>query len=184
MGDCITTYTGKHFDPTHPDEELICIEDIAHALSLLCRGNGHVRTFFSVGQHCILCAKEAEARGYSGRLILASLLHDASECYMSDVPRPLKQNMKDYKQQESSLLDVIYRKFLGEALTEEEEKQMKAIDDDLLWYDLEMLLGEKQNREKPELHIRLDYKVRPFDMVEREYLDFFRELSSELESKV
>ena len=68
MGDCITTYTGKHFDPTHPDEELICIEDIAHALSLLCRGNGHVRTFFSVGQHCILCAKEAEARGYSGRL--------------------------------------------------------------------------------------------------------------------
>ena len=53
MGDCITTYTGKHFDPTHPDEELICIEDIAHALSLLCRGNGHVRTFFSVGQHCI-----------------------------------------------------------------------------------------------------------------------------------
>lgn len=51
MGDCITTYTGKHFDPTHPDEELICIEDIAHALSLLCRGNGHVRTFFSVGQH-------------------------------------------------------------------------------------------------------------------------------------
>ena len=103
---------------------------------------------------------------------------------MSDVPRPLKQNMKDYKQQESSLLDVIYRKFLGEALTEEEEKQIKAIDDDLLWYDLEMLLGEKQNREKPELHIRLDYKVRPFDMVEREYLDFFRELSSELESKV
>ena len=91
MGDCITTYTGKHFDPTHPDEELICIEDIAHALSLLCRGNGHVRTFFSVGQHCILCAKEAEARGYSGRLILASLLHDASECYMSDVPRPFKK---------------------------------------------------------------------------------------------
>ena len=102
---------------------------------------------------------------------------------MSDVPRPLKQNMKDYKQQESRLLDVIYRKFLGEALTEEEEKQIKAIDDDLLWYDLEMLLGEKQDREKPELHIRLDYKVRPFDMVEREYLDFFRELSSELESK-
>ena len=100
------------------------------------------------------------------------------------VTHHIKQNMKDYKQQESSLLDVIYRKFLGEALTEEEKKQIKAIDDDLLWYDLEMLLGEKQDREKPELHIRLDYKVRPFDMVEREYLDFFRELSSELESKV
>ena len=184
MSEYITTYTGKHFKPTEPDPELFDIADIAHALSLICRGNGHVKTFWSVGEHCICCAKEATARGLSDRVVLACLLHDASECYMSDVPRPLKQNMKDYKHQESSLLDVIYRKFLGEALTEEEEKQIKAIDDDLLWYDLEMLLGEKQNREKPELHIRLDYKVRPFDMVEREYLDFFRELSSELESKV
>ena len=113
MGDCITTYTGKHFDPTHPDEELICIEDIAHALSLLCRGNGHVRTFFSVGQHCILCAKEAEARGYSGRLILASLLHDASECYMSDVPRPFKKSLPEYRKQEEALLNIIYQKYLG-----------------------------------------------------------------------
>ena len=38
----ITTYTGKHFDPVNPDASLLCIEDIAHALSLLCRGNGHV----------------------------------------------------------------------------------------------------------------------------------------------
>ena len=53
----ITTYTGKHFDPVNPDASLLCIEDIAHALSLLCRGNGHVQTFFSVGQHCIACAK-------------------------------------------------------------------------------------------------------------------------------
>ena len=57
----ITTYTGKHFDPVNPDASLLCIEDIAHALSLLCRGNGHVQTFFSVGQHCIACAKEAQA---------------------------------------------------------------------------------------------------------------------------
>lgn len=41
---CITTYTGRHIDPLHPD--MICIEDIAHALSLICRGNGQVKTFF------------------------------------------------------------------------------------------------------------------------------------------
>ena len=35
----ITTYTRKHFDPVHPDQENICIQDIAHALSMLCRGN-------------------------------------------------------------------------------------------------------------------------------------------------
>ena len=47
----ITTYTGKHFDPTAPDATLLDVRDIAHALSLTCRGNGHVKTFFSVGQH-------------------------------------------------------------------------------------------------------------------------------------
>ena len=53
MGEFITTYTGQHFEPTNPNPELIRIEDIAHALSMICRGNGHVKTFWSVGQHCI-----------------------------------------------------------------------------------------------------------------------------------
>ena len=38
MSNYITTYTGKHFEPTKPDADKICIEDIAHALSLICRG--------------------------------------------------------------------------------------------------------------------------------------------------
>lgn len=45
MPPLITTYTGKHFDITNMDPAAIGIEDIAHALSLICRGNGHVRTF-------------------------------------------------------------------------------------------------------------------------------------------
>ncbi len=73
----ITTYTRKHFDPVHPAPELLCVEDFAHALPMICRGNGHVTTFWSVGEHCICCAKEAAARGYSRRLVLACLLHDA-----------------------------------------------------------------------------------------------------------
>ena len=112
MSNCITTYTGKHFDPTQPEKERICIDDIAHALSLLCRGNGHVKTFFSVGQHCILCAKEAMARGLPRRLALAALLHDASECYMSDVPRPFKKSLPKYQRQEEKLLCIIYEKYL------------------------------------------------------------------------
>lgn len=56
MPPLITTYTGKHFDITNMDPETISIEDMAHALSLICRGNGHVKTFYSVGQHCLQCA--------------------------------------------------------------------------------------------------------------------------------
>lgn len=46
MADHITTYGGTHFTPTSPDINKIHIKDIAHALSLTCRGNGHVKTFF------------------------------------------------------------------------------------------------------------------------------------------
>lgn len=173
MSNYITTYTGKHFEPTNPNAELIDIKDIAHALSLICRGNGHVKSFWSVGQHCICCAKEAEARGFSERLILACLLHDASECYMSDVPRPFKKMLPEYQEQEDHLLKMIYEKFLGEDLTREEQEQLKEIDNALLWYDLEILLGEKQCGEKPEIHIDLDYSVEAFDNVEKEYLRLF-----------
>lgn len=173
----ITTYTGKHFDPVHPDIERICIEDIAHALSLLCRGNGHVKTFFSVGQHCINCAKEAAARKLSPRIVLACLLHDASECYMSDVPRPFKQALPQYKKQEEILLHMIFEKFLGTALNPEEERIIKEIDDAMLWYDLRVLLNEKPCDNQPEIHITLNYEVKPFEEVEREYLMWFYKYS-------
>ena len=152
----ITTYTRNHFNPVHPEAEKIDIQDIAHALSLTCRGNGHVSSFWSVGEHCICCAKEALGRGYSNRQALACLLHDASECYMSDVPRPLKQEMPRYREVEEQLLQVIYKKFLGSSLTDEEEKQPG---------------------DAPKLHFELDYTVRPFVEVEQEYLEMFQKLS-------
>ena len=85
----ITTYTGNHFDPINPDPELINIVDIAHALPMICRGNGQVSTFWSVGEHCILCAKEAAARGYSNRVIEGALLHDEVSV-IRGVPRQRK----------------------------------------------------------------------------------------------
>lgn len=177
MSEYITTYTGKHFKPMQPDPDLIRIADIAHALSLICRGNGHVHTFWSVGQHCICCAKEAAARGLPDRMVLACLLHDASECYMSDVPTPFKKELRDYQEQEEHLLSVIYEKFLGSDLTAEEQAQLKRIDRAMLWYDLENLLGEVQYGEVPDLHIDLDYAVRPFAEVEDEYLGLFAKYS-------
>lgn len=170
----ITTYTGKHIDPMNPEAEMLDIEDIAHALPYLCRGNGHVRTFFSVGQHCINCAREAEARGLPPRVILACLIHDASECYLSDVPRPVKIRMPEYKEQENRLLDMIYEKFLGTPLMEEEKAIVKGIDDDMLWYDMTELLRQEMDRPKPELHIYLNFSWRPFADVEEEYLDLYR----------
>ncbi len=160
--------------PMDPDPSAIFVEDIAHALSLLCRGNGHVKTFWSVGQHCICCAREAEAMGLPDRMILACLLHDASECYMSDIPRPFKQELPEYREREERLLAIIYERFLGSSLTEGEKRLLKAIDDAMLWFDMKYLLEPLPGEPEPDVHIRPDYTARPFAEVEAEYLSIYR----------
>ena len=106
-------------------------------------------------------------------MILACLLHDASECYMSDVPRPFKKELPEYQKWEDHLLSLIYEKFLGSDLTEKEQIQLKEIDNAMLWYDLEELLEEKQYGEAPEIHVDLNYAVRTFSEVEAEYLEIY-----------
>lgn len=169
----ITTYTGKHFDPMEPNMDALDVRDIAHALSLTCRGNGHVKNFFSVGQHCVSCAKEAAARGYSARVVLGCLLHDASEAYMSDVPRPFKDVLPEYQELEDKLIELIYTRFLGSTLSEEEKALVKEVDDDLLYFDMRELLNVKQERTVPEIMTELEYFVQPFEMVEQEYISLY-----------
>ena len=118
----ITTVTGKHFYPLDPRQEDIDIVDIAQALAFICRANGHFRHFYSVAQHSIACAKEAIERGYALEVILGCLLHDASEAYLCDVTRPVKQHIPQYLQAEERLQKVIWRHFIGRELTEEEQK--------------------------------------------------------------
>ena len=103
---CIKTYTGIMIDPLHPDADQIVITDIAHALSMLCRANGHFKSFYSVGQHSINCIQEAKARGYSRKVQLACLLHDASEAYLSDVTRPVKAELPRYRETLSQLCSL------------------------------------------------------------------------------
>ena len=43
----------------------------------------------------------------------------------------------------------------------------------MLWYDLKFLLNEKPFGEIPKLNIDLDYSFRPFQDVEKEYLELF-----------
>ncbi len=176
MGDYITTYTGKHFVTNKPNKDDICIEDIAHALSLMCRGNGHLKRFFSVGQHSINCSKEARARGYSKKVELLCLLHDASEAYMSDVTRPFKQHLEVYLKLEKQLQELIYEKYLQEPPTEKELEQMKSIDDDMLYYELRELLNESILEIPPAMASDICLEMKGFEEVEMGFLDIYKEL--------
>jgi hypothetical protein len=84
----IETATGRTFHPLDPDFADICIGDIAHALSNLCRFGGHCRHFYSVAEHSVRVSWHLSS--CPDPIPLWGLLHDASEAYLVDVPRPLK----------------------------------------------------------------------------------------------
>lgn len=96
----IRTYTGGRAYFFEPENSLIEIEDIAHALSLLCRFNGATEKFFSVAQHsCIVADKVYEETGdpYLG---FSALMHDAQEAFVSDIPSPFKRRFPEFVEAE------------------------------------------------------------------------------------
>lgn len=158
----MTTYSGRKFDPMQMTPGDVYIEDIAHALSLLCRGGGQLTYFYSVGQHSLNCAAEAKARGWSKRQQLACLLHDASEGYISDIIRPVKIYLTNYLEIESKIMGTILTHFGLDDLTEEENLRWKQIDDEILELELKTLLHGEENRAVPQLFpCRIWRSIRP-----------------------
>jgi len=102
----IQTYTGRRVDPLDPDPETLVIADIAHALSQLCRFNGHCRAFYSVAEHSVRVARAVPPED-----ALWGLMHDASEPYLADVPRPLKQRLPEYHVAEARFMRVVAERF-------------------------------------------------------------------------
>jgi 5'-deoxynucleotidase YfbR-like HD superfamily hydrolase len=177
MQEYILTYTKLRFYPLNPKSEDIRIEDIAHALSLMTRANGHFSHFYSVAQHCVNCCKEAANRGYSRRVQLGCLLHDASESYISDITRPVKHHLKAYYAIEDRLQGLIYQRYgLGD-LSEGEVALIKAIDDALLFGEFEALMQIRLFEPEPERTMEHDYSQRDFKTVESEFLSLFQALT-------
>ncbi|MDO4465754.1 MAG: HD domain-containing protein [Bacillota bacterium] len=173
----MNTYSGKRFDPMCMKPEDIEVADICHALSLLCRGAGQIRRFYSVAQHSINCAKEAQARNYSNRVILACLLHDSSEAYLADVIRPIKKHLTNYNAIEDKVLSNIFAHF-GLTLSEEEAALWKQIDNDLLESELKELMPGAECLEPVQLCSVPDLSFRSFEEVEQEMKDMIIRLES------
>lgn len=88
----IETYTGKRFFPETPT---FVPGDIAHALGMLCRYNGHCSRFYSVAEHSVMVSRMMRDMDLGNPL--EGLLHDASEAYMTDVPAPFKRLLPDWQ---------------------------------------------------------------------------------------
>ena len=179
----ITTYLKKHVDPVNADINDIEIADIAHALSLLCRANGHFVHFYSVAQHSLNCAKEAKMRGYSKRVQLGCLLHDASEAYLSDVTRPIKAQLPKYLEVEEKLQNTIFDKWITPSLTNEERKLVFEIDDAVLYHEFLNLMDEKTSDAEPEVVADLEYDFCDFSEIEGKFISKFNLLAGIKENR-
>lgn len=103
----LLTVTGRKFNPADPQPDTIDLADIAHGLSLECRFAGQCSAFYSVAQHSVMASHIVPPEH-----ALEALLHDATEAYLKDIPRPVKAILPDYRALEAKL-DSVIRTRLG-----------------------------------------------------------------------
>ena len=167
----IQTYSGIRFTPTNPNSDAIVIQDISHSLSLQCRFSGHSKSFYSVAQHSVLVSYECDPGEE-----LWGLLHDASEAYLVDIPKPLKASGKfdAYLEFEKNMMKAICNRF---GLDVQEPSSVKKADYKLLCTEARDLLVEPR-KDGFDLFESLPYTIVPLSPkeAEKEFLKRFFEL--------
>lgn len=107
MTNCyLNTCSNRTIDVLYPKPGDISIDDIAAGLSKICRWNGQIPEFLSVAQHSLMAAALVP-----DQFKMMALLHDATEAYICDLPKPFKEKMELYKIVEANLSKAIYMRF-------------------------------------------------------------------------
>jgi hypothetical protein len=174
----IETSSGEKFTPLAPVFADIRIVDIAHALARQCRFAGHCRHTYSVGEHSVRVSELLQKQRQPKPVQLWGLLHDASEAYLVDLPRPLKDDPAigdPYKVVEARLMLAVCQRF---GLPERQPDAVTHADEVLLSTEArDIMHGEKAYWRKltaPPLRER----IRPWlpEVAEFEFLRRYREL--------
>jgi len=105
----INTYSGIKFNLLNPTKEQISIFDICKGLAHTPHFGGQTPEFFSVAQHCLLVCDLMPPRfKRKPNLMMAALLHDASEAYYGDMLKPLKILLPKFNELEQNAMKVIF----------------------------------------------------------------------------
>jgi hypothetical protein len=156
-GDWMQTFRGGQFWPLDPKPAAIEIEDIAHSLSMQCRYAGHCIRFYSVAEHSVHVANHLKRAGAPVNVQLWGLLHDASEAYLVDVPRPLKPFLPGYREAERRVMAAVAERF---SLGPSEPPEVKKTDNRILCDEAAQNMAEPPESWDligPPLGIRLRY---------------------------
>lgn len=169
QGDWMQTYTGRQFWPIHPRPDEINIEDIAHALSMMCRYNGHCRTFYSVAEHSVLVSRHVPPEH-----ALWALLHDASEAYIADIVRPAKRFIAGYCEVEARIMDAVCERF---GLLPVMPDEVRRADMAILADEMPVLLGIPSTLDEPALGVEI-VGWSPW-LAEKRFLSRYAELTND-----
>lgn len=96
------TLTGE-IDFDHPEHYTYPIEDIAAGLAKQCRYNGQFRGWYSVAQHSVILSYLVEPAHAK-----EAMLHDASEAFIGDMIRPVKNILPDFREIENRIQKAIH----------------------------------------------------------------------------
>lgn len=102
----IELLSGTMFNYNDPASSDVTIEDIASALSNICRFAGHLPRFYSVAQHALNVSLIVDQKHRK-----AGLLHDTAEAFTNDLPTPLKFAVPVFKTLEVSIETAMGAKF-------------------------------------------------------------------------
>ena len=170
-GDWMQTYSGRKFWPIDPIASEVYIEDIAHALSMMCRYNGHCNFFYSVAEHSVLVSKNVP-KEYA----LWGLLHDASEAYIADIVRPAKRFIDGYKSIEDKIMQSVCERF---SLRHCMPECVRIADNSILADEMDQVMGPKPDTWKTDYQ-KLGVKIKGMHPKEAEnaFLDRYHSIVS------
>jgi len=106
LNEGISLLSGAMFDYNNPDKSEVTIEDIATALSNVCRFSGHVHYFYSVAQHAVNASYIVDPV-----LAFDALMHDTAEAFTNDLPTPLKAAFPVFKELEVKIESAMAKRF-------------------------------------------------------------------------
>lgn len=98
--------SGAKMNYLKPEESDVTLDDLASALSNICRFSGHLPKFYSVAQHLVNTSRIVDPR-----YAFDALMHDTAEAFTNDLPTPLKWAFPVFKELETKIEQAMAARF-------------------------------------------------------------------------
>lgn len=154
-------FSGSRNVPASPEYENLHSSDVLLGISQTPRYGGQIFPPVNVANHSVAVAEQIERNGGCPEAQMHGLIHDAAEAYASDIPRPIKDLIRDdsgssaYDEVEEAYLEAI-REGLNVPEPDEHWKEVKTADDQVLAYEVLEMDRSESKSQAVELLSKLD----------------------------